>query len=164
MSALSSSARHPSPQTPSFQLFPIAHQHLPNCHRAPQRGAISCSGNTRNAIAKTLRKNFLPSNPLYQARSSQTPSFIERYPPSWPLDCICLYVQVNVCVYESPARWICRQGHMEKGQLSRLPPYGCELTGLTDGWLYDFVLSAQDPLCGQALEIRPEPDQFATLH
>ncbi len=79
--------------------FPCAHQF---CYRTPQRDAKPRSGNNCHSSKKTFPQKYRqPQNPCPKGFSARFSTLLKRHPESWPLDCICLYVQVKTYAYES---------------------------------------------------------------
>lgn len=54
--------------------------------------------------AKRPEKKPFPAKPCPTSATDKSQVLLSGDPRSWPLDCICLYVQVNVCAYKLPAR------------------------------------------------------------
>src|SRR5471030_970199 len=50
---------------------------------------------------KPQKKKRLPANPCIKGVSAKLRILLNATPTSWPLDCICLYVQVKTYEYES---------------------------------------------------------------
>jgi hypothetical protein len=71
-----------------------AHQFVTECPRLAQNSRQV----TIVALCKkaSLKKSLQPK-PLFRRLLAISPGFFSVDLASWPLDCICLYVQVNMC-------------------------------------------------------------------